>query len=63
MNKLTNAEATFLNAMNAHLKPDANRQLVINLLRAATTKGEAGRGGFESDVSWTDDELTKGMPQ
>ena len=62
MNKLTPIEANFLNAMNEHLKPETNRQAVINLLRNVTTtiynQGKKdGRTGWQGDVTWTDDQL------
>jgi len=62
MNKLTPVEANFLNEMNEHLKPEANRQLVINLLRIvendAIERGKVlGRTSYQGDVTWTDEQL------
>lgn len=62
MNKLTSTEAAFLSGLNIHLKPEANRQEIINLLRKATNetyqKGKIdGRTGYLGDTQWTDDQL------
>jgi len=62
MNKLSGAEAKFLSGLTPHLKPETNKQLIINLLRTATSaiyeKGKhVGRTGYLGDTKWTDDQL------
>ena len=66
MNKLTTVEASFLSGMNEHLKPGTDKQSVINLLRIVQTnameRGKAlGRSGYLGDVTWSDDDLLKGL--